>query len=148
MMMLYVGIYVTPLVCSTLEDFLATLGFLNSALNPILYTFLGQNFKERLRDSVRKTRINLFGRNFRANKIYNRSSCSEKKVSHRKWLTRSSDSVGLFAKTRLRFIDLLTTHCQLLLHMNSYFERSFYFALNLNTLNFALHSQHIASICK
>ncbi|XP_076820904.1 somatostatin receptor type 2-like [Clavelina lepadiformis] len=39
-------------VCHNVRDFTFCLGYANSCLNPILYTFLGHNFQERLRKSI------------------------------------------------------------------------------------------------
>uniref|UniRef100_F6UYC8 G-protein coupled receptors family 1 profile domain-containing protein n=1 Tax=Ciona intestinalis TaxID=7719 RepID=F6UYC8_CIOIN len=46
------GVDVSPGVCHDVRDFTFCLGFINSCLNPILYTFLGHNFQERLRKSI------------------------------------------------------------------------------------------------
>ena len=40
------------MTCQKIEDFLYVMAFANSAINPILYTFLGRNFKGRLLESV------------------------------------------------------------------------------------------------
>ncbi|XP_039273775.1 somatostatin receptor type 2-like [Styela clava] len=46
------GIHVSMAVCSHVRDFTFCLCFANSCLNPLLYTFLGHNFQERLRKSI------------------------------------------------------------------------------------------------
>lgn len=46
------GVHVRPGTCSIVRDFTFCLGFANSCLNPLLYTFLGHNFQERLRRSI------------------------------------------------------------------------------------------------
>ena len=39
--------------CDYLVQIFTAMAYANSAINPLLYTFLGQNFKERLEESVK-----------------------------------------------------------------------------------------------
>ena len=50
------SIFSDPILCYQLETYTAIIGYSNSVFNPILYTFLGQNFRKRLSDSWKKTR--------------------------------------------------------------------------------------------
>lgn len=46
------GLHLKLGTCHNVRDFTFCLGFANSCLNPLLYTFLGHNFQERLRRSI------------------------------------------------------------------------------------------------
>ena len=42
--------------CDYLVQVFTAMAYANSAINPLLYTFLGHNFKERLQESVKNTK--------------------------------------------------------------------------------------------
>ena len=52
----FTGFYQPPRICYAIECFVVVLGYSNSAFNPILYTFLGHDFKQRLNKSLTRTR--------------------------------------------------------------------------------------------
>jgi len=54
------GLQMDYKICDTLTQVFTALAYANSAINPLLYTFLGHNFRERFNESVRNTRKVLF----------------------------------------------------------------------------------------
>nr|CAB3227106.1 C3a anaphylatoxin chemotactic receptor-like [Phallusia mammillata] len=50
------GFHISTTACFGIEQFLVALGFSNSAINPLLYSFLGHNFRTRLSESIQVTR--------------------------------------------------------------------------------------------
>ena len=42
--------------CDYLVQIFTAMAYANSAINPLLYTFLGHNFKERLQESVKNSK--------------------------------------------------------------------------------------------
>lgn len=71
---MFLGFPSSMMACYGLVEFFTALAFSNSALNPMLYTFMGIRFKERFKASAHNVRMSIVKRKGSRGHSYYRTS--------------------------------------------------------------------------
>jgi len=108
------GSFLSFTTCDYLVQAFTAMAYSNSAINPILYTFLGHNFKDRLKESIRNAKKAMLPEGFLKDKIFesamSKNGWKNTSASERNRKSQFLDSNGTYDHRGVKLQDMNKKH--------------------------------------